>query len=176
MHEIEAVLDALVGPSARPINTMPYLDWGVARAFGIVGGFRVRNADGEDVTAEARAAWKDGPDAFDKIFAQAEFDLQRRSLEGPTPEEEPHMRSLGWNPRSAMAVADTRAAQELEQVARFDADPRCRRGRIRDVVAAREVLIEIAMRESETVERVFRNSSPPQRNRAAYSIRCRAST
>lgn len=33
--------------------------------------------------------------------------------------------------------------QELEQVARFDENPRWRRGRIRDVVAAREILIEI---------------------------------
>lgn len=143
VHEIEAVLDRLVGPSSRPVNRMMYLDWGVARAFGKVGGFRVRNADGEDLTAETRAGWKDGPEAFDAIFRAAELELQRRSLEGPTPEEEPHMRELGWDPRAAMTVADRRAAQELEQVARFDHDPSWRRGRIRDVVAAREVLIEI---------------------------------
>src|SRR5438552_849428 len=32
-HEIEALLDELVGPNPRPINSMDYLDWGVARAF-----------------------------------------------------------------------------------------------------------------------------------------------
>lgn len=33
--------------------------------------------------------------------------------------------------------------QEIEQVSRFDGDPAWRRGRIRDVVAARELLIEL---------------------------------
>jgi hypothetical protein len=40
-------------------------------------------------------------------------------------------------------VAGRRARQEIEQVRRFNDDPRWRRGRIRDLVAAREVLIEI---------------------------------
>jgi hypothetical protein len=30
-HEIEALLDRIVGPNPEPINTMDYLDWGVAR-------------------------------------------------------------------------------------------------------------------------------------------------
>lgn len=38
-HEVEEMLDGVVGPSPRPINKMTYLDWGIARAFGIVGGF-----------------------------------------------------------------------------------------------------------------------------------------
>lgn len=47
-HEIEAVLDGIVGPNPHPINTVDYLDWGVARAFGMVGGFRVKSISGED--------------------------------------------------------------------------------------------------------------------------------
>lgn len=143
VHEIEAMLDRRVGPNPRPINRMEYLDWGVARAFGKVGGFRIRTSDGADVTAETRAAWRDGPDAFDAIFAAAELDLQRQSLDGPTPDEEPRMRLLGWNPGSAIEVAERRAGQEIEQVVCFDGNSSWRRGRIRDVVAAREVLIEI---------------------------------
>lgn len=27
-HEVEALLDVLIGPSTRPINAMDYLDWG----------------------------------------------------------------------------------------------------------------------------------------------------
>jgi hypothetical protein len=142
-HEIEAMLDTLFGSSAHPINRMAYLDWGVARAFGKVGGFRVRTATGEDVTGKARETWKDGPDAFDALFAAAELELQRRTLDGPSPDEEEHMRELGWDPYSAMEVTERRATQEIEQVARFDADPSWRRGRIRDVIAAREILIEI---------------------------------
>ncbi len=142
-HEIEAMLDQAVGPSRNPINKMDYLDWGVARAFGKVGGFRVRGPDGTDVTEEARASWKDGPEALDRFLADAELELQRRVLEGPTPDEEPELQRLGWDPTGTMAIAENRATQEVEQVARFDEDPRWRRGRIRDVVAAREVYIEI---------------------------------
>ena len=60
-HEIEAALDELVGPSSRPINSMDYLDWGVARAFGMVGGFRVFDDTGGDVTSKARAGIPAGP-------------------------------------------------------------------------------------------------------------------
>ena len=35
-HEIEALLDELVGPNPDPINYMDYLDWGVFRAWGCV--------------------------------------------------------------------------------------------------------------------------------------------
>jgi hypothetical protein len=142
-HEIEALLDQLVGPSPHPINMMDYLDWGVARAFGMVGGFKVRSSSGEDMTAEVRSQHPDGPEAFDQLFQQAEIQLNRQVIEAPTAEEEPDLRVLGWNPRAAFEVAEHRVAQELELVQRFNNDPRWRRGRIRDVVAAREILIEI---------------------------------
>ena len=51
-HEIEAVLDRIVGPNPEPINTMDYLDWGVFRAMGMDGGIRVEANSGEDMTAE----------------------------------------------------------------------------------------------------------------------------
>jgi len=142
-HEIEALLDRLVGPNPQPINTMDYLDWGVARAFGMVGGFKIKSADGRDVTEHVRASHRDGPEAFDLALAKGELELNRKTLEGPSPDEEPEMRRLGWSPISAFEVAELRAQQEIDQVARFDDDPQWRRGRIRDVVAAREVLIEI---------------------------------
>lgn len=142
-HEIEAVLDRTVGPNPQPINTMDYLDWGVARAFGMVGGFKVRSGSGEDVTAVVRLRHSGGPAAFDLVLAKAELELNRRVIEGPAPDQEPGLRELGWDPSGAFEIAERRAAQEIEQVGRFNQDPRWRRGRIRDVVAAREVLIEI---------------------------------
>lgn len=142
-HEIEALLDRLVGANPTAINRMPYLDWGVARAFGWMGGFRVKSADGEDVTAETRLLHPDGPEAFDSLVANAELELNRQVIDGPNPDEEPELRELGWDPTAAFEVAEKRAAQEIEQVGRLDLEPQWRRGRIRDVVAAREVLIEI---------------------------------
>lgn len=143
-HEVEALLDELVGPSSRPINEMDYLDWGVARAFGMVGGFRIKDSQtDEDVTEEAAAKYADGPEAFYRKLAWAELELNRKTLEGPTADEEPVLRADGWNPRAGYEVAAQRAAQEMEQVGRFNDDPAWRGVRIRDVIAAREVLIEI---------------------------------
>lgn len=142
-HEVEALLDELVGGSATPINTMNYLDWGVARAFGWMGGFRVKSKDGEDLTAETRLLHPEGPVAFDSLIAEAELQLNRQVIDGPMPNEEPELHKLGWDPTAAFQVAENRATQEIEQVGRFDLEPKWRRGRIRDVVAAREILIEI---------------------------------
>ena len=144
-HEIEAMLDQLVGPSPMQVNTMPYLDWGVARAFGHVGGFRVRDSDDDrDVIDDVRASWPGGPEAFNALFASAELLLNRQVLDGPSNvEEEAHLRTLGYDRTGHMTTAQRRAEQEIEQVGRFDDDPNWRRGRIRDVVGAREVIIEL---------------------------------
>jgi hypothetical protein len=143
-HEIEAVLDSAVGPNPNPLAPNAYLDWGVLRAIGRDGRLRIHHRDtGEDVTSTVRASWRDGPEAFDQFVADGELSLQRKVLEGPSPEEEPGMRAKGWRPEGAHAIADNRARQEIEQVKVFDKDPIWRRGRIRDVIAARELLIEI---------------------------------
>jgi hypothetical protein len=142
-HEIEALLDVLVGPNPNPINRMAYLDWGAARALGLVGGFRVKDADGADITEQTRADWPDGTEAFDTKFAGVELELQRKLIEGPSPDEEPKLRELGWDPIAATATAAQRAQQEIDQVARFDANPDLRRDRVRDAVALREIMIEL---------------------------------
>lgn len=84
-HEIEAILDSWVGANPHPINHMDYLDWGVSRAFGKVGGFRIRSSDGADVTDEARLSYPGGPEAFDSLLIEAELELNRRVIDGPTP-------------------------------------------------------------------------------------------
>lgn len=143
-HEIEGLLDRLVGPSSNPINEMDYLDWGVGRAFGLVGGFRIRTKDtDEDVTERARLEFAEGTDAFDRRMALAELELNRRIIDGPTRDEEPKLRADGWDPKAAYAVAGRRAQQERDEVAILDANPAWRRGRLRDVIAAREIIIEL---------------------------------
>ena len=166
VHEIETMLDARIGPSNDPINEMTYIDWGVMRAFGMNGAIVIRDREtGADVTKEVRARHPDGPDVFDRMLWENQLGLNRSVLDGPTPDEEPAMRASGWNPRAAFEVAERRAQQEIEQVARFNEDPAWRRGRIRDVVAARELLIEVNShlwkglndRGMTTLERAFPN-------------------
>jgi hypothetical protein len=172
-HELESMLDGLVGPNEVPINTMPHLDWGVARAFGRVGGFRVRQGeDGKDVTEEVRAGWSGGPEAFDALMASAELTLNRQVLDGPSSaEEEAELRALGYDRTGHLDTALRRTEQEIEQVARFDEEPIWRRSRIRDVVAAREIVIELMdtltrglMDRGVTLEAVFQ--SPEEARRA----------
>ena len=145
-HEVETLLDDRVGPSHRPINTLPYLDRGVARAFGMVGGFRVHDADDErDVTAQVRASWRGGPEAFDQIVLSAEVGLNRSVLDGPaTDEEETELEAVGYDRVGHMAVQQRRADQENELVALWNKDGQFRRGRIRDAISAREMTIELS--------------------------------
>lgn len=114
-HEIESLLNRIIGPNPRPINSMDYLDWGVARAFGMEGGCRIRSDSGEDVTAKVRASQREGPAAFDLTLARAEIDLNRSIIEGPSPYEEPELRQLGWDATAAFEVAERRAEQEIDR-------------------------------------------------------------
>lgn len=95
------------------------------------------------MTLDVRSKHPDGPEAFDLILMKADLELNRKALEGPTTDEEPALREGGWDPSAAHEVAERRAAQEIEQVGRFNGAPLWRGARLRDVVSAREVSIEI---------------------------------
>ena len=142
-HEIEGLLDRLVGLNSQPINTMDYLDWGVFRAFGMVGGLGIKSISGQDVTDEYRHQYADGPQAFDSLVSKATLDLNRQVIDGPSQDEESDLRKLGWNPQPLLKMYEQKAEDELEQVRRFNCDPQWRRDRIRDAISAREVLLEI---------------------------------
>jgi len=164
-HEIESVLDRFAGPSQDPINTMNYLDWGVLRAFGMVGGIRIRSTeDDEDHTQEVRARHPDGPEAFDMELLKAELEMNRQILDGPASrEEEAEMRATGWDPRAAYKVAEARARQERDFAKVLDVNPTWRRQTLRDFVVSRELVHEvggivsrgIADRGSTSVETAF---------------------
>ena len=141
-HEIEAMLDAVLGPRSHPIGRVDYVGHGVNWALGFQG-FRVTAADGRNVTAEVRSSHARGAAWFDERIAEAELELSRYAIEGPAPGDEAKLQELGYNPYAAFRVAHARATQEIEQVERFNRDPAWRAGRIRDAVAARETLIEI---------------------------------
>jgi hypothetical protein len=138
--EIEAVVAQRAGRPER-LTPIPLLGRGVLRAFGKRGGLQIRSDQG-DVTNATRQSWPGGPAAFDAWREDAERQLDRAVLRGPTDAEAPALRASGWDPTVARRVATERAAQEREQAARLAAEPRWRRGRLRDVVAARYLAIE----------------------------------
>ena len=142
-HEIEAALDHVVGPNPVPLNTTNYLDWGVSRAYGRAGDIRIKSIAGEDVTEEVRRAYSRGLEAFGAVLFNAQLDLNRKVIEGPTPQEESGLRVLGWNPEAIVQGYERKASDELAQVRRFSDYPNWGLGRIRDVITAREATIEI---------------------------------
>jgi hypothetical protein len=141
--EVEAAVDLIACPRPEPYAAVPVLCQGVLQAFGKRGGLRIRNESGEDVTAEARRKWRGGPMQFDAWQADAERQLDRSVLRGPTDAEAPELRAIGWDPTTARQGANQRATQEREQAGRLAAEPRWRRGRLRDIVSARYIALEI---------------------------------
>jgi hypothetical protein len=141
--EFESAL-AAVAPIVERFNPVPLVGRGVLRAAGLDGRLRIRDRNGSDVTDRARERYTKGAAAFDEFIADGERRLDRSILQGPQDDrEEAELRRLGWEPAVARAGAERRAQQEREQAARLAADSRWRRGRLRDVVAARYVALEI---------------------------------
>ena len=143
-HEVEALLDNLVGPNPDPVNSMEYLDWGVLRAVGMRGGFQVLNKDGEDVTPAARQRLAGGPDEFDRFLNEAELELNRQVLDGPSPQDKAKLRAQGYRPELILKSYVDEAAAEDNWARLLDQEPRWRRGRLRDAVTAREVAFYIS--------------------------------
>jgi hypothetical protein len=153
--KLEAVLDALTETGPRKYNRLPIVGHNIAYAVGKRGGFRVRNDQG-DVTDEVRARL--GPE-FDRRLAQAELDLNRATLRGPASDaEEAELRASGWNPEIAFRIGDERAQAEIDQAARLNDktlvpnDPTdYRRERVRDVIRATYVIVELMDMLNETL-------------------------
>jgi hypothetical protein len=138
--EIEAVLDQDVGPSPSPLPTIDLIGWGVRHSVGVEGDIRIVDDSGADVTAAAQV----GADVFDELLADARLALERGILNGPQNDAEvATLRARGWQPDAAVRVAQERADRETDLVGILNADPAWRRGRLRDVVAARELIYEM---------------------------------
>jgi len=137
--ELEATLNRFVIaiPSLPPVALV---ERGVRHAFGIKSGLRIMGPEG-DATEHVRQQM--GPEKFDAFVASANLQLERSVLRGPTDDEVGKLQQYGWNPAGPAAVAIKRADEEQAQSRRLDEEGgRWRRGRLRDLVAARELLIE----------------------------------
>jgi len=136
--ELEATLNQFVA-AQPPLPAVALVGRGVRHAFGIKSGLRIMGPEG-DATVQVRQRM--GPEHFDAFVANANLLLERSALRGPT-DEVPALQQHGWNPAGAAAVAIKRAEEEQAQSGRLNEEGgRWRRGRLRDVIVARELLIE----------------------------------
>jgi hypothetical protein len=94
--ELEAALAQITATGERfaPISL---IGRGVLQAFGRQGDLRIRSSEG-DVTPTARQTWPGGPEEFDAWKQDAERQLDRMVLRGPTDAEAPALRASGWDP------------------------------------------------------------------------------
>lgn len=138
--ELDAVLDTRFPPSPTAWTDYPVLGYGVGFTVGRPMRPRLVDADGSDATEKYRRvpAWSD-------LLDEMALLLERSVLAGPTDVEVPDMKARGWDPEAAWRVAEERALEEREQTARIDAstDKNWRKGRLRDIVSAHEMLIEL---------------------------------
>lgn len=137
--ELEATLNRFV-VAVPPLPPVALVGRGVRHAFGIKSGLRIMGPTG-DQTEHVRRRM--GAHEFDTFVASANLLLERSVLRGPTDDEVGKLQQYGWNPAGATAVAIKRAEEEHAQSGRLDQEGgRWRRGRLRDLIAAREFLIE----------------------------------
>lgn len=141
-HEIEALLDELVGPNPDPVSPVNYLDWGVLHALGM-GGLKVVAREGEDVTSVARQRYSGGPEEFDRILREGMVKLNRDVIDGPSPQDEADFRADGYRPDLILERYTREAAVEETSARQLDEESRWRRGRLRDLVSMSEVALHI---------------------------------
>nr|MDT0664466.1 hypothetical protein [Micromonospora sp. DSM 115978] len=145
--EVEAALDSIDGGGGIPIVPRPLIGSGIGHAFDL-GRLILRDkTTGADVTETERD--RIGHVEFDEMMAEANLEMDRGVLAGPTDAEETALRSRGWAPEEVHAYTERRARQEREQAARFDErSPKWRKGRTRDFVSVIELLGEYKIQDS----------------------------
>jgi hypothetical protein len=138
--EVEAGIEDIFGEPSNPL-TFPLVRPTFGQAFGMRGGMSIRNADGSDGSGAARREMGDAE--YEKFIRHANYTVERAMLDGPSDEEVPMLRAqYGYAPEKSREGAESRLAFELDLTERLAKDPRWRRGRLRDVVSAREVAHE----------------------------------
>lgn len=137
--EIEAGIRAHLGESP-PVLPVPLIGRGFGWALGMVGGVKVVDESGEDASSAARRAM--GVDAYDKFVKDANYTLERTMLNGPPDDQIEELRANGYAPESAQEAQQSRLMFELDLSQKLEQSPRWRKGRLRDIVSARELAHE----------------------------------
>ena len=150
--ETDAVLTQTIGPGRRLVEPLAIIGSGAGWAFGNRLDLRFKSPELGDVTERVRQGWHGGPDQFDRTKASVHRALERKLLAGPKDDEIEELERDGWDPQAFERIVEERARQEREQSLRLDAEPRWRRGRLRDLVSAREWMVDLSDGVNEALE------------------------
>ncbi|TCN40504.1 hypothetical protein EV644_106433 [Kribbella orskensis] len=134
--EIEAGIEDILSENPQRLP-LPLIGRGFGWAFGMVGGMKIVDADGDDASISARREM--GVDKYEAFMRFANYTIERAMLDGPPDTELPALRENGYNPESSRNGQVSRLAFELDLSAYLADDPKWRRGRLRDIVSAREI-------------------------------------
>lgn len=138
--EFEAGIAKVLGDNINA-EYLPLVRPTVGQAFGLVGGMKVVDAQGRDSSATVRATMSDAP--YDAMIARTNYLMERAMLRGPSDEDLQELRkSPNYQPERAIEGQRSRVGWELETKRILDGDPKWRRGRLRDLVGAREIVHE----------------------------------
>ncbi|PKQ26269.1 MAG: hypothetical protein CVT64_04010 [Actinobacteria bacterium HGW-Actinobacteria-4] len=110
---------------------------GFGRALGIAGRLRIVDSDGNDASGSAKRSM--GAESFEALMTSSNTAMERMMLAGPEDSEIAELRSNGYAPELAQDAHKSRLGFEHDLSAKLALDGRWRRGRLRDVVAGREV-------------------------------------
>jgi hypothetical protein len=137
--EIAAGLDKIY-KSPTSYAPMPLLHNSALLAFGQRGGFKFVDPAGNDLEPQRRMEL--GDEVYENQLAEMNYMRERRLLEGPRDHEIADLRKRGYTPEIYEIDAQSRLDFELETSAILSDNPPWRRGRLRDLIFARDVAHE----------------------------------
>ena len=157
--EIQAGIEDVLGESSQ-LLPVPLIGRSFGLAFGMAGGMKIVDEEGIDASDSARREM--GTDEYEALMRFANYTVERRMLDGPSDEDLPILRrEYGYDPESARKANESRVAFELDLSQHLANNPKWRRGRLRDVVSAREIAHEWLDAINEVREERVRSGRPP---------------
>lgn len=138
--EFEAGMAKIMGEDISA-KSVPLVRPTFGQVFGFVGGLKIRNSAGGDASDAVRAQMTDAD--FDKLMATMNYETERQMLRGPSDEDLEVLRAdPNYQPQVAIEGQKQRVQWELDTERVLHENPKWRRGRLRDVIGAREIVHE----------------------------------
>ena len=131
MHEVESSLDNFIGKSSITCSNDQYIGWGFEHSFGM-------NTE-QTIANYFRMKLRNEAGNFDEDSISRLIEWNREVIDGLPPKEKEDSQNDGLDPIEGLRPIDNNANVECEQQRVLSRHPEWRRGRLRDVVAAREL-------------------------------------